>query len=120
MLREDEVRQAEKPEGQGRGLLTGPDQEMPQGCQEASMRDCGGKALPEAVRTVIAAQGLVKRFGDVTAVAGIDFGVPAGEIFGFLGPNGAGKTTTINMLVGLARPTAGRILVAGIDCTENA
>jgi ABC-2 type transport system ATP-binding protein len=83
------------------------------------MRDRGGKALPEAVRTVIAAQGLVKRFGDVTAVAGIDFDVPAGEIFGFLGPNGAGKTTTINMLVGLARPTTGRIWVAGIDCTKN-
>ena len=55
-----------------------------------------------ALRTVIAAQGLVKRFGDVTAVAGIDFEVRAGEIFGFLGPNGAGKTTTINTLVGPA------------------
>ena len=43
-----------------------------------------------AVSTVIAVQGLVKRFGDVTAVAGIDFDVRAGEIFGFLGPNGAG------------------------------
>jgi ABC-2 type transport system ATP-binding protein len=72
-----------------------------------------------ALRTVIAVEGLVKRFGDVTAVAGIDFHVRAGEIFGFLGPNGAGKTTTINLLVGLARPTAGRMWIAGIDCTEN-
>jgi ABC-type multidrug transport system ATPase subunit len=51
----------------------------------------------------------VKRYGDVTAMAGVDFGVRAGEVFGFLGPNGAGKTTTINMLTGLARPTVGKI-----------
>ncbi|MFB4310359.1 ATP-binding cassette domain-containing protein [Actinomadura sp. GTD37] len=59
--------------------------------------------------------GLIKRFGDVEAVRGIDFAVRPGEIFGFLGPNGAGKSTTINMLCTLLRPTAGRARVAGHD-----
>ena len=57
----------------------------------------------------IEAHNLTKRFGEVQAVAGVDFEVHDGEVFGFLGPNGAGKTTTINMLTGLARPTAGTI-----------
>jgi len=62
---------------------------------------------------------LAKRFGEVSAVAGIDFDVQGGELFGFLGPNGAGKTTTINMLIGLTRPDAGTIHIAGIDCSTN-
>ena len=62
---------------------------------------------------------LAKRFGDVQAVEGVDFQVSKGELFGFLGPNGAGKTTTINMLTGLARPDAGTIRIAGIDCSKN-
>jgi len=69
--------------------------------------------------TAIEVTGLAKRFGDVQAVAGVDFQVHAGELFGFLGPNGAGKTTTINMLTGLARPDAGSIHIAGIDCTTR-
>jgi len=67
----------------------------------------------------IEVRGLAKRFGEVSAVAGIDFDVQRGELFGFLGPNGAGKTTTINMLIGLARPDAGTIHIAGIDCSTN-
>jgi ABC-2 type transport system ATP-binding protein len=67
----------------------------------------------------IKVQGLAKRFGDVQAVAAIDFEVNFGEMFGFLGPNGAGKTTTINMLTGLARPDAGTIHIGGIDCTRK-
>ena len=67
----------------------------------------------------IAVQGLTKRFGEVQAVADVSFEVREGELFGFLGPNGAGKTTTINMLTGLARPDAGTIWIAGIDCTGN-
>ncbi|MFA1543714.1 ATP-binding cassette domain-containing protein [Actinomadura monticuli] len=59
--------------------------------------------------------GLIKKFGDVEAVRGIDFTVRAGEIFGFLGPNGAGKSTTINMLCTLLRPSGGRARVAGHD-----
>lgn len=63
----------------------------------------------------IAARGLVKRFGHVTAVESVDLDVRRGEFFGFLGPNGGGKTTTIRMLTGLARPTAGWIRVVGRD-----
>jgi len=69
--------------------------------------------------TTIEVRSLAKRFGDVQAVAGIDFDVRKGELFGFLGPNGAGKSTTINMLIGLARPDAGAIRIAGIDCSKN-
>ena len=56
---------------------------------------------------VITTSGLVKRFRDIDAVAGIDLRVPAGGVYGFLGPNGAGKTTTIRMLLALVRPTRG-------------
>jgi len=58
---------------------------------------------------------LVKRFGDLEAVAGVSFSVRSGEVFAFLGPNGAGKSTTINVLCTLARPTSGRACVAGFD-----
>ncbi len=70
-------------------------------------------------KIAIAAEGLAKRFGDVQAVADVSFQVRQGELFGFLGPNGAGKTTTINILTGLARPDAGKILLGAIDCTDN-
>ena len=62
---------------------------------------------------------LTKTFSEVQAVAGIDFEVDKGELFGFLGPNGAGKTTTINMLIGLARADTGTIRIADIDCSRN-
>ena len=58
---------------------------------------------------------LVKSYGEVEAVRGIDFEVQRGETFGFLGPNGAGKSTTINMLCTLVRPSAGAARVAGHD-----
>lgn len=67
----------------------------------------------------IRAQGLVKRFGDFTAVDSIDFHVKEGEIFGFLGPNGSGKTTTIRMLLGLLPPTEGQMQVLGVPITEH-
>src|SRR5467141_715195 len=67
----------------------------------------------------IAAEQLVKRYGDIEAVRGIDLSVTAGEIFGFLGPNGAGKSTTISMLCTLLRPTAGRAAVAGFDVARE-
>ena len=51
--------------------------------------------------------GLVKRFGEKTAVAGVDLVVPQGSFFGLVGPNGAGKTTTLSMATGLLRPDAG-------------
>ena len=68
---------------------------------------------------VISVSGLVKRYGDVEAVRGIDFEVTRGETFGFLGPNGAGKTTTIKILCTLASATAGRALVAGHDSATS-
>jgi len=70
-------------------------------------------------RAAIDVRGLTKRFDEVQAVAGVDFDVLRGELFGFLGPNGAGKTTTINMLTGLAHPDSGTIRVGGIDCTNR-
>jgi ABC-2 type transport system ATP-binding protein len=75
--------------------------------------------MKNATVSAIAVNGLTKRFGEVQAVADASFDVLQGELFGFLGPNGAGKTTTINMLTGLARPDAGKIAIAGIDCTGN-
>src|SRR5205807_6523792 len=71
------------------------------------------------VKTVIEAKGLVKKYGDLEAVRGIDLEVHSGEIFGFLGPNGAGKSTTISMLCTLLTPTAGTASVAGIDVTRD-
>jgi ABC-2 type transport system ATP-binding protein len=63
----------------------------------------------------IEAVGLVKEYGEVTALAGLSFSVPAGTVFGLLGPNGAGKSTTIKILTTLSRPTRGSATVAGID-----
>jgi ABC-2 type transport system ATP-binding protein len=63
----------------------------------------------------IHARGLVRNFGPVHAVAGIDLDVAPGEIYGFLGPNGAGKSTTVHMLTTLLPPTAGTATVAGFD-----
>ncbi len=69
-------------------------------------------------RFPIRAKGLVRRFGNFTAVAGIDFEVHRGEIFGLLGPNGSGKTTTIRMLLGLLPPTEGVAEVLGVRVAE--
>lgn len=63
----------------------------------------------------IRAEGLVKRFGSTTALAGVDLAVPAGTILGVLGPNGAGKTTAVRILATLLRPDAGTATVAGYD-----
>ncbi|CCI52381.1 ATP-binding cassette domain-containing protein [Nostocoides jenkinsii] len=63
--------------------------------------------------------GLVKRFGDFTAVDGVSFAAAAGSVLGMLGPNGAGKTTTVRMMTTLSRPTAGTARVAGFDVTED-
>jgi len=64
-------------------------------------------------------EGLVKIYGRVRALDGLDLTVEPGTVFGFLGPNGAGKTTTMRILTGLARPTSGRAWVAGIDLSTD-
>lgn len=65
--------------------------------------------------TVIRVESLTKKIGEFTAVDGIDFSVPGGEVFGFLGPNGAGKSTTIKILATLLKPTSGSASLAGFD-----
>ena len=62
--------------------------------------------------------GLVKRFGSVTALDGISFEVPRGEVFGFLGANGAGKTTTMRIVLDILRPDAGSAFWAGTPTTD--
>jgi ABC-2 type transport system ATP-binding protein len=64
------------------------------------------------------AENLTKRYGRVVALDSLDLRVDPGEVFGFLGPNGAGKSTTIRLLLGLARPTAGRATVFGVDAAD--
>jgi ABC-2 type transport system ATP-binding protein len=63
----------------------------------------------------IEVRGLTKRYGELAAVAGIDFDVPKGSVFAFLGPNGAGKTTTVEILEGLRRRTGGTASILGLD-----
>jgi ABC-2 type transport system ATP-binding protein len=76
---------------------------------------------PKTERTAhaIVAEGLVKRFGKVRAVDGLDLVVPQGAVVGLLGPNGAGKTTTVRILTTLLEPDAGRASVAGFDVTTQ-
>jgi ABC-2 type transport system ATP-binding protein len=72
-----------------------------------------GTGAPAREKTAVRLTGLVKRFGPVTAVDGVDLVVRAGEIVAFLGPNGAGKTTTIDMMLGFTRPDAGSVEILG-------
>ena len=74
---------------------------------------------PLVTQPSILIRGLTKRFGNHVAVDDVNLTVMPGEFFGFLGPNGAGKTTTIRMLVGLLRPDAGQVLVAGHDLATD-
>ncbi len=73
----------------------------------------------QTFESVIEARGLVKRYGAITALAGVSCEVRRGEIFGILGPNGAGKTTLVEVLEGLTRPTEGTARVLGIEVTED-
>ena len=71
--------------------------------------------MPEAIH----AEGLVKHFGDVQAVDGVDLIVPQGTVLGLLGPNGAGKSTTVRILTTLLRPDAGRATILGADVVKD-
>src|SRR6266545_5052852 len=66
------------------------------------------------------AEGLVKRFGETTALAGVDLAVRIGTVHGLLGPNGAGKTTAVRVLATLLRPDAGHATVGGYDVVRQA
>ncbi len=68
---------------------------------------------------MIRAEGLVKRYGKVTALEGLDLTVPEGHVLGLLGPNGAGKTTVVRILTTLLQPDAGSAEVAGVDVLRN-
>jgi ABC-2 type transport system ATP-binding protein len=84
--------------------------------RESNLRDrrCMQTTSISHVAPPIVVEGLTKRYGTLSAVDDLSFTVRAGAVTGFLGPNGAGKTTALKMIVGLARPTAGRALINGI------
>ncbi len=85
----------------------------------ASPTGATGAATPSAVPAV-RLEGVVKRYGDVEAVAGITLDIRDGEFFSMLGPSGSGKTTTLRMIAGFELPTSGRVLLHGIDATMKA
>src|SRR5690349_10633481 len=70
-------------------------------------------------RPAIYAEGLVKRFGSVVALDGVDLAVPRGTVLGLLGPNGAGKTTAVRILTTILRPDGGRAEILGIDVAQQ-
>ena len=78
-----------------------------------------GSRREEVKATIVEAKGLVKRYGELEAVAGIDFDVYAGEFFGMLGPNGAGKSTTMRMIYRVTPHSAGELSVMGFTAGED-
>lgn len=74
---------------------------------------------PDISQAAVVANGLIRRFGPVAAVAGLDLSIGQGEIYGFLGPNGAGKSTVVRMFCTLLRPSAGKAIVAGHDVERD-
>ena len=83
------------------------------------MSDSPGVAVGVAAQPAIVARGLTKRFGEITAVDGLDLELASGRIYGLLGPNGSGKTTLIRLLTGLARPTSGEVSVLGVHMPDR-
>lgn len=76
-------------------------------------------AIDSSAPTAISATGLVKHYGDIIAVDGLDLDIPPGQFFGLLGPNGSGKTTTIHMLATLVRPSAGTVRIGEFDVSRH-
>jgi ABC-type branched-subunit amino acid transport system ATPase component len=89
------------------------------GTDKTDAKSHTGKTGPEraAGETILAAEGLRKSFGGITAVDGVEFEVERGTITGLIGPNGAGKSTTFNLLTGVHTPDSGRVLFDGTDIT---
>src|SRR5215468_12785148 len=73
--------------------------------------------MAETNGSLLVAEGLRKEFGGLVAVNDVDFVVPRGKVVSLIGPNGAGKTTFFNMLTGVYKPTAGRVVFLGEDVT---
>ncbi|HEY7591230.1 MAG TPA: ABC transporter ATP-binding protein [Candidatus Limnocylindrales bacterium] len=91
---------------------------------DSSTGTSGRAAMPAARGSgsrgaAVRLEGLEKRFGDVVAVAGVDLEVADGEFFSMLGPSGSGKTSTLRMIAGFDRPTAGRVILHGVDVTDR-
>ncbi len=91
--------------------------EQPLEIEGTSVESAGVGRLPPG--PAVEARGLVKVYGPVRALDGLDLTLRPGEIYGFLGPNGAGKTTTIRILTGVTRPTDGSALVGGADVLRD-
>jgi daunorubicin resistance ABC transporter ATP-binding subunit len=84
------------------------------------MSTAQGAITGDGAPPIIAVRDVVKTFGALRALDGVDLAVPPGIVYGLLGPNGAGKTTLIRILATLLRPTSGRVEVAGVDVVANA
>ena len=78
----------------------------------------GTAVSSDATPTVLSLDGIVVRFGGVTAVDDVSFSVAAGEVLGLIGPNGAGKTTLFDVISGVRAANAGRVSLAGKDVTR--
>ncbi len=89
----------------------------PETCREMRRGDGGSEDV--GGEPVLFVRGLVKRYGNLEAVSGVDFEVAPGEIFALIGPNGAGKTTILRIVGTILRATAGTAVVDGIDVTSN-
>jgi ABC-2 type transport system ATP-binding protein len=76
-------------------------------------------AIAEVTSAAVSAAGLVKRYGDIVAVDGLDLEIPSGQFFGLLGPNGSGKTTTIHMLATLVKPSSGSVRIGDVDVSRH-
>lgn len=97
----------------GSGGETGAPREPSPSDEAALTALLGHHRLPERGSVVLAVQGLTKRYGGVTALAGLDLEVRAGEIVAVIGPNGAGKTTAFNIITGVMDPSAGTVTLMG-------
>src|SRR5699024_870166 len=107
-----QVRSAEKKGGDAGGDVCHDERRAADGCPERE-HVTSRSTTSHTATTVLDVAGLVRRFGDLTAVDGVSFHIAPGETYGLLGPNGAGKTTTISMVAGLLAADAGEVRVVG-------